>query len=87
MQHDPQSPTFAAVGGPVTIEKNAWLSGRSVILPNVLVREGTVVASGAIVTKSTEEYTMVGGVPAKKIGERNRDLSYRLGESGATPFI
>jgi len=30
------------------------------------------------VTKDVEPYTIVGGVPAKKIGDRSHDLDYRL---------
>lgn len=87
MQHDPQSPDFASEGGPVIIEDFVWLSGRVIVLPDITVAEGTVVAAGAVVTRSTEPFSIVGGIPAKKIGERNRNLRYRLGDSGPTPFI
>jgi acetyltransferase-like isoleucine patch superfamily enzyme len=36
------------------------------------------VASGAVVTKNVEPYTVVGGIPAKKIAARNKDLNYNL---------
>lgn len=87
MQHDPQSPTFAAVGAPVLISKYSWLAGRVIVLPGVVVAEGVVVASGAVVTKCFDSYVMVGGVPAKVIGQRSRNLNYQLGSDGATPFI
>ena len=87
MQHDPQSPEFAATGGPVVIEDYVWLSCRSMVLPGVTIAEGTVVAAGAIVTRSTEPFSIVGGVPARKIGERNRALRYTLGDTGPTPFV
>lgn len=87
LQHDHNCPNFSAVGGPVVIETNAWLSARTIILPNLTVARGCVIAAGAVVTKSTTEYCLYGGVPAKVIGKRNKDLTYRLGDSPATPFI
>jgi acetyltransferase-like isoleucine patch superfamily enzyme len=54
----------------VVIEDDVWLCAGSVVLPGVKVRRGTVVAAGAVVTKDTEAYSIVGGIPAVKIGER-----------------
>lgn len=87
MQHDHNCPDFSAVGGPVVVETNAWLSARTIVLPNLRIGQGCVVAAGAVVTKSTDEYHLYGGIPAKVIGVRNRDLKYRLGDAPATPFI
>lgn len=77
-QHDPQSPTFEARGGPVVIEDYAWISSRVTILPNVRIGKGAVVAANALVTADVAPYTIVGGVPAKVIGERTKDLQYHL---------
>ena len=78
LQHDPHDPDFAAVGAPVVIEDYAWISCRTIILPGVTIGRGAVVAAGAVVTKSVEPYAIVGGVPAKKIGDRNTNLNYKL---------
>ncbi len=78
MQHDLQSPTYEAAGGPVRIKDYAWVSSRVTILPGVTIGKGAVVSAGAVVAKDVEPYAIVGGVPAKKIGERTRDLRYRL---------
>jgi galactoside O-acetyltransferase len=56
--------------GEIYVESDVWIGANAVILPNVRLAEGTVVAAGAIVTASTEPYSIVGGVPARKIGER-----------------
>ena len=38
--------------------------------------------AGAVVTKNVSEFEIVGGVPAKKIGERkNKDPHYKLGRA------
>jgi maltose O-acetyltransferase len=76
--HDPQSPTFADRGGDVVIGGRAWIGYRATILPGILIGEGAVVGAGAVVTKDVPPFTIVAGNPARKIGERNRDLSYRL---------
>lgn len=87
VQHDPSSPTFDDVGGPVVIGDHAWISCRTVILPGVTIGEGAVVAAGAVVTKDVAPYTIVGGVPAKPIGERPREIAYELGRGAPIPFI
>ncbi len=76
--HDPQSPAFADFGGDVIIGDHVWIACRALILPGVRIGEGAVVAAGAVVTQDVEPYTIVAGVPARKVGERNRDLSYQL---------
>lgn len=76
-QHDPQSPTFAGVGGPVIIEDHAWIGVRALLLPGVRIGEGAVVAAGAVVTRDVAPYTIVAGVPARVRRERTRELRYR----------
>ena len=71
LQHDMNSADFNTEGGPVEVGEYAWLCSRSIILPGVKIGRGAVVASGAVVTKDVDDYAIVGGVPAKKIGERS----------------
>ncbi|MBK4728695.1 acyltransferase [Oxynema sp. CENA135] len=78
LQHDPSDPDFGVKGGHVVIEDYAWISSRTSILPGVTIGRGAVVATGAVVTKSVEPLAIVAGVPAKKIGERHRNLNYKL---------
>lgn len=84
-QHDPHDPDFAIKTAPVVVKDYAWLSCRTVILPGVTIGEGAVVAAGAVVTKDVPDYAIVGGVPAKVIGERPRNLCYTLGASSEIP--
>jgi acetyltransferase-like isoleucine patch superfamily enzyme len=76
--HDPQSPDLADAGGDVVIGDRVWIAYRAIILPGVTIGEGAVVAAGAVVTKDVAPFTIVAGVPARPVGERNRDLRYQL---------
>ncbi len=53
--------------GSVTICADAWIGTGAVILPDVTIGEGAVVGANSVVTRSVEPYTVVGGVPARKI--------------------
>jgi galactoside O-acetyltransferase len=58
------------VYGEIVIGDDVWIGSNAVIAPGVAVAVGTVVGAGAVVTSSTEPYSIVAGVPARKIGER-----------------
>ena len=75
--HDPQSADFADRGGAVTIGDHVWIGYRSIVLPGVTLGVGAVVWAGAIVTKNVEPFTIVAGNPARRVGDRTRDLHYR----------
>lgn len=79
LEHDPDSPHFATKGGPVTIGDRCYIATRATVLPSVTIGEGAVVAAGAVVTRDVPPFTVVGGVPARVIRERSRDLVYTLG--------
>lgn len=51
----------------VEIHDGAWLSTRCTVLPGVVIGAGSIVAAGAVVTRSVEPNTLVGGVPARFI--------------------
>lgn len=78
MEHDIDSPEFVEVAGPVTIDDYVVIGTRVTILPGVHIAKGAVIASGAVVTKDVGEYEVVGGVPAKFIKNRSKDLQYTL---------
>lgn len=80
LQHDYNSSTYAAIGNSVFIDDYAWIGSRVIILPGVRVGKGAVIAAGAVVTRNVLPYTVVAGIPAKKIAERQRNLSYKLGK-------
>ena len=51
----------------VVVEEDCWIGTRVTLLMGVTLRRGTTVAAGAVVSKSTAPYSVVGGVPAKHI--------------------
>lgn len=75
--HDVQSSCFAEVRKPIKIEDYVWIGAGATVLQGVNIGEGAVVAAGAVVVNDVPSYTIVGGVPAKRIGVRNGDLSYK----------
>lgn len=81
-EHDLEKPDFSAIVAPVKVEDYVFIGPRVIIMPGVTIGKGAVVAGGAVVTKDVEPFTIVGGVPAKPIGERKtKALNYRLGRA------
>lgn len=52
---------------PIVIEENVWIGACCTILNGLTIGRNSIVAAGSVVTKDVPPYTMVGGVPAKKI--------------------
>lgn len=66
--HDPEDPSRHLAGKNIEIGNNCWIGMNAVILPGVVLGDHTVVAAGAVVSKSFEEgHCIIGGVPAKII--------------------
>ena len=55
------------IKGKVIIMNDTWIGTRSVVLPNIILNEMSVVAAGSIVTKDVNSYSIVAGEPAKEI--------------------
>lgn len=80
-QHDHSDPYFRCETkhkSVIRIDDRAWIGPNTIILPNVHIGEGAVVAGGAVVTKDVEPFAIVAGIPAKKISDRNKDLLYEF---------
>lgn len=81
-EHDVNAEDFVARIAPVQIGDYVFIGPRAIILPGVKIGRGAVVAAGAVVTRDVPEFAIVGGVPAKVIGERNlKNPRYRLGRA------
>lgn len=54
----------------IMVGDDVWFGAGSAVMPGVTIGTGAVIGAGAVVTKSVPPYEIWGGVPARKIGER-----------------
>lgn len=81
-EHNINSDNYENSFGPVEIGDYVFIGPRSIILPNIKIGKGAVVAAGAVVTKDIPEFEVWGGVPAQKISDRkNKNPTYKLGRA------
>ena len=59
--------------GDILIGNDVWIGYEAVIMSGVSIGDGAIVGTRAVVTKDVPPYTIVGGVPAKKIRMRYDD--------------
>ncbi|OGK10543.1 hypothetical protein A2767_04745 [Candidatus Roizmanbacteria bacterium RIFCSPHIGHO2_01_FULL_35_10] len=81
-QHEINDELFSPSTAPIIIEDYVFIGPRAIIQPGVRVGKGAIVAAGAVVVKDVPPFAIVGGVPAKIIGERKlKNLHYKLGRA------
>jgi putative colanic acid biosynthesis acetyltransferase WcaF len=68
--HDPSRITFDLIHKPIIVEDGAWLAARCMVLPGVTVGANAIVAGGSVVARDVEPATIVAGVPARKLSDR-----------------
>ena len=78
--HNVTSSDFKSYTSPVTLSDYSVVMSNASIMPGVKVGEGSVILNSAVVTSSTKELSIVGGVPARYIKMRTSNPKY-------TPFI
>ncbi len=59
---------------PVVIGRHSIVGTGSIVMPGVVLAEGSSVGALSMVTKSTEAWSVYFGAPAKRIRARKRDL-------------
>jgi acetyltransferase-like isoleucine patch superfamily enzyme len=67
---------------PVVIEDFVWCGANVTILPGVTIGEGAVVGAGSVVTKDVPKHAVVGGNPARILGNRDIETFERLKQMG-----
>lgn len=76
--HDINDPLFSTKGSSVIIEDDVVIFSNVLIMPGVKISKGAVIYSGSVISKSVSSYSIIGGNPARKIGERNSNINYKL---------
>lgn len=76
--HNITSPFFEIKCGSVYIGDFVSVFSSAMIMPGVTIGEGAVILPGSVVTKDVENFSIVGGVPAKHIRFRPKPLLYKL---------
>jgi acetyltransferase-like isoleucine patch superfamily enzyme len=64
---------WKGLGLKVVVGDDVWIGYGAIILSGVTLGEGSIVASGSVVTKDVPPYTIVGGNPARPITHRFTD--------------
>lgn len=82
--HDVDDKEYMADFKPIEIGHHCWIGTGAIVLQGVKIGDGAVVAAGAVVTKDIPADEVWGGVPAKKIKDRECNLTYKL---GALPLL
>lgn len=81
LQHNHRNPDFNCEFDrdlSVHIGDRVWIGSNVIILPGVSIGEGAVCCAGCVVTRDVESFSVVAGIPAKKVGERPRNMTYEF---------
>ncbi len=66
----------------VTIDDCVWFGNRVLVVGNVNIGEGAIIAAGAVVTKDVPPLAIVGGNPARILKYRDAAHFYSLKTEG-----
>jgi len=78
VEHDPHDDYYRMRQGDVIIEDYVWIASRVTILPGITIGRGSVIATGAVVTKNIPPMSIAGGVPAEVKSVRKSALKYNI---------
>jgi galactoside O-acetyltransferase len=65
---------LSLTAGSVLMEEHANIGAGAIVLPGVTLAEGSVLGALSMIGRSTEPWTIYGGVPARRLKERRRDV-------------
>lgn len=74
-----RTPALESNRARVEIGNDVWIGANVTVMRGISIGDGAIIAAGSVVTKDIEPYTIVGGVPAKKIRDRfDKETTERL---------
>jgi len=68
--HDYNTIDFTYIKKQIIIEPFAWICSRSIVLPGVTCKEGSVLGAGSVTSKDLEPWSVYTGSPAIKVKDR-----------------
>lgn len=68
--HDITSELMELVVKPIIVEDRVWVAAEAYIAPGIKLSKGSVIGAKACVFRDVEEYSVVGGNPAREIKKR-----------------
>ncbi len=80
--HDLNAPEFWSVSGTIRIDDYVWIASRALISHGVHIGRGAVITANTVLAKDVAPYKIIGGSGARIMGERIRDLRYKVGGKG-----
>ncbi|QDV76287.1 WcaF family extracellular polysaccharide biosynthesis acetyltransferase [Botrimarina mediterranea] len=80
--HDHRRRGFDLIVGDITLEDGSWVGAGATVLGGVTVGTNAIAAAGSVVTKDVPAAKVVGGVPARVLGDRERPGGLGIGAGG-----
>lgn len=71
--HNWKREDFQLLTSPILVESGAWVGARAVVGPGVTIKQGAILALGAVATRSLDAMTIYAGNPAEKVAPRTID--------------
>lgn len=68
--HDHRSVGFDLLAKPIVVESGAWVGARATLMGGITLHANSIAAGGSVVVKSVPAGKIVGGNPAREIGQR-----------------
>lgn len=62
------------ISGPIIFENFAQIGANSIVMPSVVLKEGSVSGTFSFINKSLDEWCIYVGIPAKKLKDRKKNI-------------